>query len=147
MDIMQDLSVSSVTGNNNSSSSHAFEEDANHIFGIKGVIQQAGMILSPFSKRRRSSKPDFVPDTIQSFDDRDTDRDSPMTVDSSLEPSIPLTPTLEETAKVNHIHHKKNDSKITEEKKEKNVLRKELYVDDNDGKKELCDVCEKCTIL
>lgn len=132
MDIMQDLSVSSVTGGTG-------DEDANHIFGIKGVIKQAGgLILSPFSKRPRPSKPNFVPETIQSFDERDTDRDSPMTVDSSLEPPIPSTPTLEET---------KAASLSKDYKKESANQRKDLYVDDNDGKKDLCEFCDKCSIM
>lgn len=135
MDIMQDLSVSSLTGGG------AGEEDANHIFGIKGVIKQAGMILSPFSKRRRPSKRNFVPDTIQSFDERDTDRDSPVTVDSSLEPPAPLTPTLEESKTASRS---KNDKKETVSEERNTAQRKGLYVDDNDGKK---DLCEGCNIL
>lgn len=138
MDIMQDLSVSSVTGG-------GAEEDANHIFGLTGVIKQAGgMLLSPFAKRRRPSKPDFVPDTIQSFDERDTDRDSPMTVDSSIEPSAPLTPTLEETKAASRSKNGTQDA-IADERKA--ALRKELYVDDNDGKKDLCEICDKCSIM
>ncbi|GAX24666.1 hypothetical protein FisN_4Hh224 [Fistulifera solaris] len=134
MDIMQDLSVSSVTGTG--------DEDVNHIFGFKGVIQQAGMFLSPFSKRRRPSKTNFIPDTIQSFDERDTERDSPVTVDSSLEPTVPSTPTLEETKAASRANNKEILIEGSNAMKQK-----DLYVDDNDGKKDLCEFCEKCSIL
>jgi hypothetical protein len=138
MDIMQDLSVSSVTGGGTG------DEDVNHIFGIKGVIQQAGMFLSPFSKRRRPSKTNFIPDTIQSFDERDTERDSPVTVDSSLEPAIPLTPTLEETKAA--IRTNNGNQEILVEGSN-TMKQKDLYVDDNDSKKDLCEFCENCSIL
>lgn len=136
---MQDLSISSLNGG-------AGEEDVNHVFGIKGVMQQAGMILAPFSKRRRPSKPNFVPETIQSFDERETDRDSPVTVDSTLDPPTSLTPSPEEDIVASMS---KTGKKEIVSQERKLTQKKDLYADDNDGneEKDRCEFCEGCNIL
>lgn len=140
MDIMQDLSTSSLNGG------AAGDDDTNHVFGIKGVIKQAGIILAPFSKRRRPSKSNFVPETIQSFDERESDRDSPVTVDSTLDPSTSLTTTQEEG---NAASTSKSDKTEPVCEETKIAQKKDLYVDDNDGNKEreICQFCEGCNIL